>query len=223
MFTLEELQNILILSTKWEFPNLRKYACKHIPSHPMAPLDKIELARRADVPEWLFAPQLELARRLSALTAEEGRRLGPNSVLRITKAREIIMRVRLSSTVGPRPPMVLGHVGWLHTGCWTVLCNAWNLVMTKDKYAVHELPERAILLALVDLKEPLGWTRVRRNSPELAAHLGDNTGRFTPGRLCVSCDKEELVVEWVKKQDEKALTELWSQVTWVIPARRTVF
>jgi len=220
-FTLNELCDVLILSTRWEFPRIREYACKHIDKHTLPPLDKIALANLADVPEWLVEPQVRLARRLAPLSEEEGISLGPNTVLRITRARELISRFRLGHTSGSRPSTILGKASWTHSGCWKVLCDAWTLILTMDKYSAYEFPEDAIMIALGHLKEPLLWDKTKKNPLEYASHFGTREGKFEPKKLCRDCDKEELVVAWVKKQEDCAVEDIWKHVIWIVPPRRT--
>ena len=198
------LPSILYLATKWNFPNLRTYALQEIPKHPdiLSPIDKIVLARNADVPEWLLQPHIALSIRPSPLLLEEARILGVDATLAVSLARERILARRLGLIIGPPPSVLLGYSLWTHPQCWTTLCRAWKMALTEPNYRdSHMSAVDAIGAALDDLKAPMSAAMLER----LMQTVIDTTSiRGKANKLCSSCDDMDKIREWVgTREDEK--------------------
>ncbi|KDQ58991.1 hypothetical protein JAAARDRAFT_205981 [Jaapia argillacea MUCL 33604] len=93
--TVEEWSSILTLATQWGFSSIRTLAIREL-SGAASPVDKIALAHKFDVPEWLKDAYVDICGRSHTLALEEGERLGLPEVIKISEAREL-MRCRLGS------------------------------------------------------------------------------------------------------------------------------
>ena len=82
--------SVLKLSTMWEFSGLRKSAIKNLDrgSNLLDPIDKLLLAQRYNVKEWIMPALLKLAQRPEPISIKEGHRLGLETALNIAAIRE---------------------------------------------------------------------------------------------------------------------------------------
>lgn len=179
-FTLTQLKPILVLATDWGFRRLRVYAITHIPHHAMPPLDKIVLARRTQVHEWLLEPLVSLATRLEPLNPTEMETLGWETSTALTSAREKVLHRRLSLLRPNEPASWMGGAFW-HKNCWDSLGRAVVEATRDPKYRGSLLPS-AVSQAL-------------------------NDGGLKP--LCSECKKDRLkrTEEWLDMESEKPIVE----------------
>ncbi|KAG9002101.1 hypothetical protein FRB93_011874 [Tulasnella sp. JGI-2019a] len=93
-FTIAQWSAALHLSTMWVFDSLRTYAIAEISSyHPnQCPFDRIDLAMRCQVAQWLFPSYESICTRWEPLTTEEMMRLGFERLTAIARIREAICR-----------------------------------------------------------------------------------------------------------------------------------
>lgn len=127
--TTEALINILCLATKWEFASTRGYSIELLTSRSLPPILRIELARAYDVPAWLLASYVELARIRTPLTETDADRLGLPTVLRLGRAREAILRTRFARALEvPRNDFFDVPVS-RHIGCWKSLSKSLFMAM----------------------------------------------------------------------------------------------
>ncbi len=82
---------ILSLATKWEFPNVQKFAISHIDKMEMETAKKVKLYQDYNVPQAYLLPlYIELVTREQMLEPEEFEVLNKKTLYAITKAREIL-------------------------------------------------------------------------------------------------------------------------------------
>ncbi|KAI5985623.1 hypothetical protein EDD15DRAFT_1626644 [Pisolithus albus] len=98
--------SVLKLSTMWEFTTLREAAISWLgAAYQSDPVEKIVLATRYDIGEWLLPSLLALAQRADPISVEEGKRLGIETALKLASVRE---KFRLQGAehvvVGDRDP-----------------------------------------------------------------------------------------------------------------------
>ncbi|KAG8868178.1 hypothetical protein FRB98_003759, partial [Tulasnella sp. 332] len=76
--TIDQWSAALYLATMWHFDAARKYAIQQIESEyaEQSPVDRIILAGKCQVGQWLHPAFLSLCNRTEPLTAEEGEKLG---------------------------------------------------------------------------------------------------------------------------------------------------
>ncbi|KAG8887039.1 hypothetical protein FRB98_000664 [Tulasnella sp. 332] len=100
LFTIDQWSAALHLATMWHFDAIRKYAIQQIESQyaDQSPLDRIALACKCQVGQWLHPAYLALCNRAEPLTVEEGEKLGYPRLMAICRLRE--SRYTGSSTFG---------------------------------------------------------------------------------------------------------------------------
>ncbi|KAI0366808.1 hypothetical protein BV20DRAFT_951470 [Pilatotrama ljubarskyi] len=89
--TMEDWISVLKLTTMWEFASLRRIAIDKLTPLVKTEVDPVRwvcLARRHNVPEWVFPSLHALARRIQALQPDEVEPLGIATVLRMAQVRE---------------------------------------------------------------------------------------------------------------------------------------
>ncbi|EPQ53964.1 hypothetical protein GLOTRDRAFT_15187, partial [Gloeophyllum trabeum ATCC 11539] len=85
--TLEEWTSILALATQWGFDSIRLLAIREV--FPLAsPLDRIVLAHKFDIKEWLLDAYREVCERQAPLSDEEAERIGAKDTARVARVRE---------------------------------------------------------------------------------------------------------------------------------------
>lgn len=82
---------VLHLATTWKFEKQRRLAIDAL-AHSMTPLDKLVLARRCDVEEWLHPAFVALCMQPTALSLKDAERLSLQDVISVTSAREALRR-----------------------------------------------------------------------------------------------------------------------------------
>ncbi|KAI5983064.1 hypothetical protein EDD15DRAFT_2179700, partial [Pisolithus albus] len=105
-----EWTSVLKLSTMWEFTTLREAAISWLDTSDASlyrsdPLEKIVLANRYDIKEWLLPSLLALAQRPDPISIEEGRRLGLETALKLASVRE---KLRLQKAPQGTKQLVVG-------------------------------------------------------------------------------------------------------------------
>ncbi|KZP25201.1 hypothetical protein FIBSPDRAFT_734545 [Athelia psychrophila] len=102
--TADEWSSILPLADKWIFESIRVLAIAQLA--PIAsPIDKIVLGRRYGVNEWLPGAYGTVCVRPTALTLDEGRRLGIDDVIRINTIRQEFYFVPVPVSLAPFLPV----------------------------------------------------------------------------------------------------------------------
>jgi hypothetical protein len=110
--------DIVCLATKWEFASTRAYAIEMLTSRPLSPIVRIELANAYDIPQWLLSSYVELARIRVPLNESEADRLGLATVLRLSRAREAILRQRFHKALEIPKNEFFDVPAVRHIGCW---------------------------------------------------------------------------------------------------------
>jgi len=178
---------------------------KHLPSYIMDPLEKIELARAANVPKWLTEPYIFFCRRVAPLTKDEGRRLGIDVVLAIYEVREKLARSRQLLIAGYTPSALFGYSMWTHSQCWQVLGSIWSLALTDREVFKNGTPDTVIWDAVLRLEAPLSWERKRKTAQSYAEHFGEDHSKFQPAELCRTCRNARSLANWTNPAEETTL------------------
>jgi hypothetical protein len=94
--TVEEWASVLVLAIKFDFPCIRELASESL--YPMATAaDKITYGSlHEELVWWLKGAYLELCKREQPLTPEEGRQVGIDSVVQISRIRQEIRQGSIS-------------------------------------------------------------------------------------------------------------------------------
>jgi hypothetical protein len=92
--------SVLRLSTKWHFQEFREVASKQLKNMPMAPVDRIVLAKECFVAGQLRSGYLDLATGRERLTAPETERIGWRSALCVMGVREEAIRLVATKSYG---------------------------------------------------------------------------------------------------------------------------
>lgn len=105
-----EWTSVLKLSTMWEFASLRKAAISWLDTSPASLhrsdlIEKIVLATRYDIKEWLLPSLLAIAQRPDPISVEEGKRLGIETALKLASVRE---KLRLQKAPQGTRQLVVG-------------------------------------------------------------------------------------------------------------------
>ncbi|KAJ7452177.1 hypothetical protein B0H11DRAFT_2074649 [Mycena galericulata] len=86
----DEWISALKLSTLWYFLDIRELAIQQLSDTPLDAIERIVLAKRYDVADWLRAGYSELVRRPDSLSLEEAEEIGLVATVRIFQTRERI-------------------------------------------------------------------------------------------------------------------------------------
>jgi len=89
-FTLESLVSLLSFSTRFICNKIRVRSIRELESR-VDPIERIVLAVRHNIPQWLSGAYQELCQRYDSLSEEEGERLGLPTVIKLMKARETLL------------------------------------------------------------------------------------------------------------------------------------
>jgi len=94
-FTLESLVSLLSFSTRFICDKIRARSIRELEAiqSRVDPIERIVLAVRHNIPQWLSGAYQELCQRHDSLSEEEGERLGLPTVIKLMKAREILLSV----------------------------------------------------------------------------------------------------------------------------------
>jgi hypothetical protein len=92
--TFEEWSAILDLSTRWGFTSIRDLAIRCI--KPPTPLDRLILARKHAVEEWVLPALLELCERAEPLGLEEARLMDFEDVVLVGSVRQTVRSSKLT-------------------------------------------------------------------------------------------------------------------------------
>ena len=92
-FTLESWVSLLSFSTRFICDKIRARSIRELEAiqSRVDPIERIVLAVRHNVPQWLSGAYQELCQRHDSLSEEEGERLGLPTVIKLMKAREILL------------------------------------------------------------------------------------------------------------------------------------
>ncbi|CUA76754.1 hypothetical protein RSOLAG22IIIB_02226 [Rhizoctonia solani] len=93
-FDIPTLVSSLHLATEYEYPALREYAIRHLEGAELTAIQRIEIARKFDLPSWEKPAYIDLCNRDEAITEEEAKILGIAALVRISKIREKEQRRR---------------------------------------------------------------------------------------------------------------------------------
>jgi hypothetical protein len=86
--SLEELIDLLSISTRFDFERIRQLAINTIGKKDLPPVDLIFLAEKYDVDQWFRCSYIALCQRHEPLEVEEARKLGFEKTVLVAKARE---------------------------------------------------------------------------------------------------------------------------------------
>src|SRR6266404_2514315 len=82
----EQWKSVVHLSTRWDFTSLRKLALNSI--RPPTPHDRLVLARRYSVDDWVLPSLTALCERTSPLSLDEARQMWIEDVILVATVRE---------------------------------------------------------------------------------------------------------------------------------------
>ncbi|KAI0002269.1 hypothetical protein BJV74DRAFT_818283 [Russula compacta] len=109
----EELSSVLDLSTRWGFTNIRELAIRCL--KPPSPLQRLVLARKYAVEQWILPALEELCERPLPLTLDEARLLDFEDVVLVGSVREMVR----SHTLTVRPPEIRNCIeSWRNGEPW---------------------------------------------------------------------------------------------------------
>jgi len=106
-FTLESWVSLLSFSTRFICDKIRARSIRELEAiqSRVDPIERIVLAVRHNVPQWLSGAYQELCQRHDTLSEEEGERLGLPTVIKLMKAREMLLDPRFVSKMNRTPGM----------------------------------------------------------------------------------------------------------------------
>jgi hypothetical protein len=84
----EQWTYLLSISNKFKLEKVHKRAITALERTQLDPVDKIDLAVKHDVPEWLDPAYIELCKREDPLREEEAEKVGLNTTVKLYRARE---------------------------------------------------------------------------------------------------------------------------------------
>jgi len=92
-FTLESWVSLLAFSTRFICDKIRARSIRELEAiqSRVDPIERIVLAVRHNIPQWLSGAYQELCQRQDSLSEEEGERLGLSTVIKLMRAREILL------------------------------------------------------------------------------------------------------------------------------------
>jgi hypothetical protein len=106
---------VLHLSTRWGFASLRKLALGSI--EPPMPHDRLLLARKYSVDDWVVPALSELCKRTAPLTLSEASQMDIEDVILVSTVREDIRSRTLQVDPAEIPRRVEAEQAWTLTGC----------------------------------------------------------------------------------------------------------
>ncbi|KAG8931202.1 hypothetical protein FRC01_001715 [Tulasnella sp. 417] len=172
-----DLKIILTLATDWGFPKIENQcitAIKELP-RPPPPVDKLLLARRYKIIEWIREAYLILALRDSGLETADARALGANATCIIAVAREKILLHRLHILRLKDPNSRRSQCVWPSEECLEAL--------------------REVRLVLLEQK-----TEVPKNEEELARLVLEHASLLGHG-LCDNCKSDAEIARAIRALD----------------------
>ncbi|CCL99367.1 uncharacterized protein FIBRA_01385 [Fibroporia radiculosa] len=94
--SIDEWVAILSISSRFLFDRIRERAIREIATYapPLDPVERIFLATKHDIPQWLRPAYMDLCIRPESLTEEEAQKLGLPTVVRLARAREQLSQGR---------------------------------------------------------------------------------------------------------------------------------
>ena len=92
-FTLESWVSLLAFSTRFICDKIRARSIRELEAiqSRVDPIERIVLAVRHNIPQWLSGAYQELCQRQDPLSEEEGERLGLSTVIKLMRARETLL------------------------------------------------------------------------------------------------------------------------------------
>ncbi|KAG8928360.1 hypothetical protein FRC01_006054 [Tulasnella sp. 417] len=147
-FSLDDLKTILTLSTDWGFSRIQDRSMTAIQDLRPGPADKLLLARRCQILEWIRGAYLTLALRGPGLETADASALGANATIIIALAREKILRRRMHILTFEDPASRRSQCVWPSEECREALCEV-RLVLLEKKV---EVPKNEGKLARLVLK-----------------------------------------------------------------------
>lgn len=90
--TLNEWSAILSISSRYDMDRIRQRAIRQINSYRpcMDPVDKIVLAQKHDIGDWLHSAYASLCQRVNPLEEWEAEKLGLRTTVKLARAREAV-------------------------------------------------------------------------------------------------------------------------------------
>lgn len=91
--TLESWVSLLAFSTRFVCDKIRARSIRELEAiqSSVDPIERIVLAVRHNIPQWLNEAYQELCQRQDSLSEEEGEKLGLSTVIKLMRAREILL------------------------------------------------------------------------------------------------------------------------------------
>ena len=92
-FTLDSWVSLLSFSTRFICDKIRARSIRELEAiqSRVDPIERIVLAVRHNIPQWLNVAYQELCQRQDSLSEEEGERLGLSTVIKLMRAREMLL------------------------------------------------------------------------------------------------------------------------------------
>jgi hypothetical protein len=108
--SIEDWTSLLSFATRFMCEKIRARAIREIEEDQakLDPVQRVVLAIRHSIPQWLVPAYQELCQRQDSLTLEEGEKLGLSTVIKLMRARETLMN---QSDASLRPRFVQPQAG----------------------------------------------------------------------------------------------------------------
>lgn len=87
---IERLIALLSISTRFDFEMVRRLVMDALELRVPDPIERILIARKYELDEWLYSAYLQLCVREAALDEDEGNQLGMRTTVLLAKSRELI-------------------------------------------------------------------------------------------------------------------------------------
>ncbi|KAG8931203.1 hypothetical protein FRC01_001716 [Tulasnella sp. 417] len=145
-FSLDDLKIILTLASDWGFSRIQDRSMTAIQNLRLHPVDKLLLARRCHIIEWICEAYLTLALRGPGLETADAPALGTKTTCIIALAREKILLHRLRTlTFEDQTSQILQCV-WPSEECREALCEVRLLLLEKKTEVPEDEREQARLV-----------------------------------------------------------------------------
>jgi hypothetical protein len=114
-----EWRHLLSISTRFKMDKVRNRAIREIRDFPLDPVDKIVLAVKNNIPEWLKPAYVELCQREEPIREEEAEKLGLGTAMKLARAREYVRDpMWVVRNPAPKPPPSVPSIGWGNASGW---------------------------------------------------------------------------------------------------------
>ncbi|KAG9041208.1 hypothetical protein FS837_012547 [Tulasnella sp. UAMH 9824] len=148
-FSLEDLKTILTLASDWGFPRIQNRSMTALQNLRLPPVDKLLLAKRCQIAEWIREAYLALALRTPGLETADAPALGATATSVITHAREEILLHRMQALTLVDSSTLDSQCESPSQACREALCDIRLALLAKKT----KVPKRDDAQARILLKE----------------------------------------------------------------------